>query len=286
MHDRNYIWRSVGLFCFLTALLSTPFWVLIANAGEIGVGDRLLLSGLTWCPALAALVVQKIRSRNIAPFGWNWGAWRFNALGYFIPLAYIATVYMIVWTVYPDSFFDESFFADTAATFHWTALTSSQVAVLYTLLQASAGMVGIGARALGEEIGWRGFLVPNLAKVLGFGGTALLSGVVWAVWHFPVMLLADYHGRGGIAYSLTIFTIAVVADSFLYAWLRLRSGSLWPCVLLHASFNVFSMRVFDALTVENGIEHVVGEFGFALMLANVAIVIPVWMLRGQIHRVQ
>ncbi len=54
------------------------------------------------------------------------------------------------------------------------------VIALFVVLQGTTGMVaGVGAAA-GEETGWRGFLVPELAKVLPFTGVALLSGVIWA----------------------------------------------------------------------------------------------------------
>jgi membrane protease YdiL (CAAX protease family) len=53
------------------------------------------------------------------------------------------------------------------------------VIVLFVLLQGTTGMVaGVGAAA-GEEIGWRGFLVPELARVLPFTGVALVSGAIW-----------------------------------------------------------------------------------------------------------
>jgi uncharacterized protein len=42
------------------------------------------------------------------------------------------------------------------------------------------------AAATGEEIGWRGFLVPELAKILPFSGVALVSGLIWASWHYPI----------------------------------------------------------------------------------------------------
>jgi len=50
------------------------------------------------------------------------------------------------------------------------------------------GLVQSLATALGEEIGWRGFLVPELFKTMGFTSAALFSGVVWACWHYPLVI--------------------------------------------------------------------------------------------------
>jgi membrane protease YdiL (CAAX protease family) len=49
------------------------------------------------------------------------------------------------------------------------------------------------ATVIGEEIGWRGFLVPEFAKTQSFPATALITGFIWAIWHYPVLLFADYH---------------------------------------------------------------------------------------------
>ncbi len=93
--------------------------------------------------------------------------------------------------------------------------------------------------ALGEEIGWRGFLVPELAKRMSFARVSLLSGIIWTSWHSPILLFADYNAGTNRWYALGCFAVTVTAASFLYAWLTLKSGSLWPAALLHASHNLF-----------------------------------------------
>lgn len=101
---------------------------------------------------------------------------------------------------------------------------------MFVVVQGTAGMVaGVGAAA-GEEIGWRGFLVPELAKVLPFTGVALLSGMIWASWHYPITSVV-YRDVGLPAWFwLLSFTFSAVAVSFALAWLRLKTGSLWPAV--------------------------------------------------------
>jgi uncharacterized protein len=53
------------------------------------------------------------------------------------------------------------------------------------MFTGTTGMFTGVAAAAGEEIGWRAFLVPELAKVLPFTGVALVSGLIWAAWHYP-----------------------------------------------------------------------------------------------------
>lgn len=61
--------------------------------------------------------------------------------------------------------------------------------------------------ALGEEIGWRGFLGPKLTVLFGFKKGVLMSGIIWAIWHFPMMLTG--YGSIGIPmwFQSMLFTI-------------------------------------------------------------------------------
>jgi membrane protease YdiL (CAAX protease family) len=64
---------------------------------------------------------------------------------------------------------------------------------LSLFLLATVGFLINVVYALGEELGWRGLLVPELAKVTGFGGTVAISAGVWALYHYPLILFGDYH---------------------------------------------------------------------------------------------
>jgi hypothetical protein len=90
------------------------------------------------------------------------------------------------------------------------------------------------ATVIGEEIGWRGFLVPELAKKHGFPATAMITGLIWAIWHYPIILFADYHGASPAWFYVPLLTVMLPFLTFVWTWLRLKSKSIWPCVLLHA----------------------------------------------------
>jgi len=135
------------------------------------------------------------------------------------------------------------------------------------LLTATLGLIPKLARALGEEIGWRGFLVPELSKVVSFPAIGLISGLMWATYHYPVLIFADYNAGTPIWYGLGCFTVMVVADSFILAWLALRSGSLWPAAILHASHNLFIQSICTPLTRDTGpTKYIIDEFGIGLVI--------------------
>jgi uncharacterized protein len=156
--------------------------------------------------------------------------------------------------------------------------------VVYLHLTGSIGMVHSIANALGEEIGWRGFLVPELFKTTGLTGTALFSGVVWALWHYPVLIGADYNAGTPTWYGLTCFTVMVLAISFIFAWMRLKSGSLWTAALLHASHNLYVQSIFTPLTHKSGnTAWFFDEFGVVLPIVTIIFAIFFWSRRGQLQ---
>ena len=89
---------------------------------------------------------------------------------------------------------------------------------------------------LGEELGWRGWLLPKLMP-LGTAPAVIASGVIWALWHAPVILLGyNYPGVPG-ALSLACMTAMCIVVGAVFAWFRLQSGSVWPAALGHGAFN-------------------------------------------------
>jgi len=108
---------------------------------------------------------------------------------------------------------------------------------------------------LGEELGWRGFLVPRLSP-LGGAAAAVITGVVWGLWHAPVIVLSGWGAVTSLPgyepapwYMAPFFCLTTVPLGIIYAWLRLRSRSVWPCVLAHAmansGFAVLAIVVFS-----------------------------------------
>ncbi len=106
-------------------------------------------------------------------------------------------------------------------------------------IQCAAVVVGALVNtipALGEEIGWRGWLLPKLLP-LGPVPAILISGVIWGAWHAPLVLLGyNYPTAPGWLGVLAMIGMCTVVGG-VFGWLRLRSGSVWPAALAHGSFN-------------------------------------------------
>lgn len=238
--------RELTTFLVLTFGLSAIFYTLIISAGSLGVAGGRYVFALMWCPGVSALITRLIFQRNVRGEGWTWGPTRYEAIAYALPLGYAIVAYGAVWLA--------GLGAVDLSRFRTGVLTFIVVGTAQSLLSA-----------LGEELGWRGFLVPTLARRLSFTRTALVSGAIWAAWHVPLIAGADYNSGTPTWYGVSCFAVMVISLAIPLAWLRMRSGSVWPAAILHATHNLFVQGFFDRVTVDTGpTRWLTGEFGAAL----------------------
>jgi membrane protease YdiL (CAAX protease family) len=272
--------RKILAFLFLTFALSSIFYYFIISSGSI----QAYALGLMWSPGAAAIITQLIFQRNIRSLGWSLKPYKYLLVSYGLPVCYGLVVYGLVWLTGIGPFAPEEVAKQMAAHLRIQVQSPYVFVIVYGLINATVGVVVSCGSALGEEIGWRGLLVPELSKRFSFTVTALLSGVVWAVWHYPLILLADYNNAGASTwYGLVCFTVMVIGISFAFAWLRLKSGSLWTAVLLHASHNLFIQALFTPLTGKTNLTpYVIGEFGLGLALVALMVAYLFWRKRGEL----
>ena len=108
----------------------------------------------------------------------------------------------------------------------------------YLMLMVSALIITLFT--FGEEYGWRGYLLPRLLP-LGEIRASVLLGVIWGVWHLPLILAGLNYSGVNIWLALIIFTFVTVALSFTYTWFYVASsGSVMVAAVYHASTNQFS----------------------------------------------
>ena len=119
---------------------------------------------------------------------------------------------------------------------------------------------------MGEEIGWRGFMLPRVAELTTRRRAALVTGFIHGCFHLPLIVICttyDVEGSRWIAAPVAVATIT--AAGVFYAWLRDRSGSIWPVGLAHTFANTTFAWGFRAMvtTTPASLAYVAGEAGAA-----------------------
>ena len=131
--------------------------------------------------------------------------------------------------------------------------------LLMAVLQSLLGCIS----ALGEEIGWRGFLWPLMRRRLTFVVSSVIMVAVWWVYHAGLTFAGWYGFNGGIP----AFSVALVGFVLFVGVLTERSRSVWPSILAHGSWNAlvqsyFSSSGAEADRVFTGSRYLLGEFGW------------------------
>jgi membrane protease YdiL (CAAX protease family) len=115
----------------------------------------------------------------------------------------------------------------------WTIvlIETVQATLLAPILNAIA--------TFGEEFGWRAYLLPKLAP-LGWRRASLAIGLIWGVWHWPVIFMGYEYGfsyPGAPVVGPLLFILVTFAFGVFLGWIALRGGSVWPAVIGHAAIN-------------------------------------------------
>ena len=278
--------KPIIIFLSITFALSAIFYFLIIYSGTLDGGAGQYVMGLMWCPGISALITMKILKRNISDLGWKWGKTKYQIKSYLIPLLYTFIAYIIIWSFGWGKFYNGETVNWITKSFGLGEIGSGFSILFYFILVGVFGIIGSMSSALGEEIGWRGFLVPELYKSQGFTKTSLITGLIWGVWHLPILLFADYNSGTPSWFAMPCFMVLIISISFIYTWFRMKSGSLWTGVILHGSHNLFIQAIFTPLTEDTAnTAYYIDEFGIVLPIVAIGFSIYYWSKRNELKTI-
>ena len=241
--ERRQVWTTIFIFLAIVTGLSAIFHLAIVNL----MPTSLYVGPLMWSPAVAALLTLRVRRRAISSLPWQWGKWRYNRHAFMVPILYVLVAYALIWTLGLGGVPNEDTLTGWAESAGLEGISSSTLIVIMVLLLGTVGCIRAMSTIVGEEIGWRGFLIWELRKILPFGGVALVSGLIWAFWHWPIVI---YYGGGDPVIRMAAFTVMITAMSVIMTYFTFKSKSMWPAILFHAAHNVYIDKIFDPLTIK------------------------------------
>ena len=115
---------------------------------------------------------------------------------------------------------------------------------------------------LGEELGWRGFLLPRLQSRFSGAKPIWILGLIWAFWHYPITIYVTLPQLAGVPFFVSILivitalagqTMTLLGITFLYVWLYNRTRSVFVAILFHALSNTFAAIPFGEIQPKQGV---------------------------------
>lgn len=269
-------WSSVALFYAIAlggaAVIAGLIALVPVSARPLAMGIGAMVTMLM--PAVAGVVVEWRRGQGFLAVA-NWKAFRARwkrglgqVLLWSVLVMLLITLAMTAMTFVSGAVpgggtvqadVDLSAFAPGAPSIpFWVFLAGTFVQAMI------AGLTINGVLAFGEEYGWRGVLL-ELLRPLGFVRANLLVGVLWGLWHAPLIMLGHNYGPNW-AVGIPLFVLFTTPFSFLLSWVRERTGTVAAAAIVHGAFNglagAFVLGLADA---NNLIAPPVGVLGAVAM---------------------
>lgn len=242
-------WLAVAVFTVLAVglawLVASPLW--LSGEGLANPWFQLIALGMMYTPTIATLVVVLFvaRPRSIPrllglaplrPLGRTLGLSALALIGFpvlaFCSMLLGQAMGLIELDLVGLSGLAAIMTASGAGELGRDELTTVALVQVLTL---PISVFVASLSAFGEELGWRGWLLPNLLP-LGTWPALLLSGAIWGVWHAPLILLGYNYQRTDVLGVLLMVGWCMLLG-VLIGWLRLRSASVWPAVIAHGAVN-------------------------------------------------
>ncbi|WP_210505844.1 CPBP family intramembrane glutamic endopeptidase [Naasia sp. SYSU D00057] len=245
----------------------------LAHLDRAPVGAQIALFSQSLAPALATLVTWAVGG-GAPVWGFRRVPLRVVGTGWLIAIAGVGLGYGTAWLTGAAAFSAEAL-----------SQTMGLPAPVVALIGLLPGLLPFVLLAIGEQLGWSSFLVPRLAAGRSRDAVAVLLGLAWAAFHIPMMLFLPGGIDEGVAplAAVALFAVQCVALAFPLAWLRLRTGSIWPVLVLHATLNAALYLVAQPATVTGpGAAVWLGEGGVlttAGIVGGVLVTMPLWRRR-------
>lgn len=222
---------------------------------------------LMWAPAAASVVARLALREGFADVSFRCGGrggWQAIGLAMVVPILVGLFAYGIAWTTGLVQFHPQPI----SLVAHFIGDSTPPVVVLLVNLLVAATIVTVfSARtAAGEEIGWRGYMLSRLIDA-EVPAPILVSGLIWGIWHVPLIFGGVYLAGPPPALSALLWMATATGLSFVFARLRLQTGSVWPAIMLHAAWNAIIQSAFDPASAGPTAALWIGESGILVVIA-------------------
>ena len=247
-------------------------------------GSLIIATAYMFIPMIVAITVQKFICKEPLkePLGISWRFNRWWLVAWFLP-PIIAFATLGVSLLFPGveyspemvgllERFREVLPPEQLQQMESQMATSPVHPIWIALLQGLIAGITINAVAgFGEELGWRGFLQREFGY-MGFWKSSALIGVIWGVWHAPIILQGHNYPQPPVAGVFMMIGFCLLLAP-IFSYVRLKAKSVIAAAVIHGSLN--ATLGLAIMTVEGGNDLIIGGTGLAgfivLAMINISI---------------
>jgi len=266
--------KALKVYLTITFVLSAIIEGVWIYFGELATQTG--ISTLLMCiPLIGAIFVGRKYYKKQHSLGFNRCNFVYIILTVLIPLIYLVLSYGLFWLFAKGSYIGNlSELIGYAANYSGKEIPD-RIAIIISLVITFPVCV---ITALGEEVGWRGFMYPVMQRIWGWKKAIILSGCIWAVWHLPLVISGLYLPDTVMIYRIPAFIIEVFAITVIITWIRMKSNSVWTAILFHVIHNYLDQVILQSLTKNTNRAYFVGETGIITIFftALIAVLILVF----------
>ena len=155
-------------------------------------------------------------------------------------------------------------------------LLSPSILLALSLISAFVSGVSLNTLfAIGEEIGWRGLMLDELRKRFGLPITSTIIGVVWSLWHAPLIILFGYNYPTNRPLGILLFTAICIIWTYILSILKILGGSIIPAAVMHGMLNAVHALMLFTIPVQRVLGMPVGLLS---IISSTTILIPIIVL--------
>ena len=250
--------RQIGIFIGLAFLIAWIVFFIIPIKGIAygGSSATIILAGAMFAPAIASIltrIITKEGFKNMLLRPNFRGNIKLYLLIFFGPSLLIIISALLYFLVLPGHF-------DPALTLLQGAEVTPGAIIMVSLLQVLiVGPVINIIPTMGEELGWRGYLLPKLRTLFSDRLALVISGVVWGLWHAPVIIMGHNYGTSYKGYpylGILMMVLFCVSMGIIMGYFTIKINSVIPAAMVHSAINAGA--ALPLLVAKVGINQVIG----------------------------
>ena len=278
--------RRIWLFLIITFVITYAWtigliWprVLGRDAASFTVDELTVNTALTavlmFFPAIGVLVTRLVTREGFKDAMLDLrfkGTIRYYLIGWFGPMVLTLLGTLLYFAIYPSAF--------TLASYHAAMEAEPLPPVLVVLLLLMTPLFNL-VPCFGEEWGWRGYLLPKIARRMGFLPAVLLTGLIWGLWHAPIIVTGHNYGVGYPGYPWTgigAMCLFCIVAGVILSYITLKTKSCWPAVLAHGAVNGTASVGVLFLADPMGYDHFLGPVPTGIIGAAFYLLAALWIV--------